>query len=133
MAVTVVTPVALVINTFSTSQTDSAGCIVPTNATDGWTISVGAKGVVEKLILKFVTAAGGDTFTINKATLPPGLQAPLGNLTQTGTNGQVFYIVCEGQRVGSAAGLITVTCTDTGSKCGAFLMPDGIGGGTGIS
>lgn len=133
MAVTVVTPTTLVLNTFSATLTDAAGCIVPTSATDGWTVDVGAKGVVEKLILKFVTAAGGDTFTIVKATLPPGLQSPLGNITKTGTNGQVFYIVCEGQRVGSAAGVITITCTDTGSKCGAFLMPDGIGGGTGIS
>lgn len=133
MAVTVVTPTTFAINTASASLTDSAGCIVPTSATDGWTVSLGTKGVTEKLILKFVWGANSDTVTIAAATNPPGLQAPLGAIAIAGTANQVKYIVCEGQRIGSAAGVITITCTDTGTKCGAFIMPDGIGGGTGIS
>lgn len=132
MAVTAVVPVQLVTNTPSADILDADGTAAATPA-DGWTVPLGSQGVVEKVVLKFLADASGDTVTILAGDNPPSLTAGKGNLTVTLAASDVKYLVLEAGRFLQDDNSIKATCTDAGTTVKAFLMPVAIGGGSGIA
>jgi hypothetical protein len=139
-------------NTASATLADSTGT-VPTTAGDGWLIDLGAKHRSGVLVVKFVDGGGGDTVVVQPGVYPPAMTQSLGSLSIALTASQVKYVVLEGARfqtgtitltnpndaTGTAttatvtANKIWVTCGSTSTKCAAFFIPVGIGGGTGVS
>jgi hypothetical protein len=126
MATTAITPTALTLNT-ATSDTDDAAGTVATTPGDGWAITI--SGPAERYLLKFVADGSGDTVVITAGDSPPAILAGLGNLSITLAASDVKYIVVEGARFMQNNGTIVATCGDTGTKCYAWKMPLGGGGG----
>ena len=121
MAVTVVTPTVLVLDTASATLADSTGTVATTPAT-GWTIDVGGYKS-DKILLKFLADATGDSVYINYGDNPPAARAGLGKITVTLAASEVKYIVCETARVMQSDGLITAYCADAGTMAWCFIMP----------
>ncbi len=126
MATTAITPTALTLNT-ATADTDDAAGTVATTVADGWAIAV--SGPAERYLLKFVADGSGDTVVITAGDSPPAILAGLGNLSITLAASDVKYIVVEGARFLQNDNTIVATCGDTGTKCYAWKMPLGGGGG----
>lgn len=132
MSVTDITPTQLVTNTRSADITDSDGTAAGTPA-DGWSITLGSQGTVEKLLLKFAADGSGDTVTVLAGDNPPALTAGKGNLSVVLAASDVRYVVLEAGRFLQDDNTVKATCTDAGTTVKAFLMPVAIGGGSGIA
>ena len=116
MAVTVITPTSLTLDTTSGAVTDSD--IV--TGTDGASIAVAKH---RKLLLRLVPAAG-EVFTIAAGDLPPSHRKGLGSLAiDTGTT-VAEYVVIDASRFKQNDGTILVTTTTNNTKITAFLLPD---------
>lgn len=123
MATTTITPTTLTMNTASADLDDASGTVAATPA-DGWSISAaGLSG--DRLLLKFVADATGDTVVVTAGDKPPGHLVGLGTLSITLAANDVKYVPVEGGRFLQSDGTIVATCTDTGTKCSAFIMPKG--------
>jgi hypothetical protein len=132
MAVTAITPVQLALNTASADLPDAAGTVATTPA-DGWSITLGAAGIVERMMLKFLADGSGDTVTILAGDSPLAVRAGLGNLAITLAANDVKHIYIEAARFLHDDNTIKATCTDAGTSVIAFLSPKGIGGGSGVA
>lgn len=131
MAETAISLTQLVLNTASADIDDAAGTVAATPA-DGWAIDVGASQTPEKVILKFVADGSGDTVVLVAGDNPPAKRAGLGNLSITLAANDVKYIAVEGARFLHDDNKIRATCADAGTKCNAFALPAGIGGGAAV-
>lgn len=129
MAVTVITPIPLVLNTASADLTDGDGTVATTPA-HGWLITAGGMSG-DRLLLKFLGGAAGDAIVFTQGVRPPSQRQDLG---ATGTDlptglditlaaNDVRYIVVEISRFGDAAGKIACICTEADTSCIAFLLP----------
>lgn len=132
MSVTAITPKQLVTNTPSDDLLDSNGTAAGTPA-DGWSIALGSQGVVEKLLIKLLADGSGDTVTFLAGDNPPSLTAGKGDLDVVLAASDVRYLVLEAGRFLHDDNTIKATCTDAGTTILAFLMPVGVGGGSGIA
>lgn len=126
MATTAITPVSLTVNTASADKADADGVVADTPA-DGWAIAISQP--VERYLLKFGTDGSGDTIVITAGDDPPAVLAGLGSLSITLAASDVKYVVVEGARFLQNDGTIVATCGNAASKCTAFRMPVGGGGG----
>jgi hypothetical protein len=126
MATTAITPTDLVMNTVSADILDGDGTVATTPA-DGWVIAAnGDNG--DRLLLKFLADASGDTVTILAGDRPPSSRAGLGNLAIVLAASDVRYITVEAARFLQDDGSIHATCVDAGTSCYAFRMPKGLTG-----
>lgn len=121
MATTAITPTSLVLNTESADILDANGDVA-TTPTDGWVITPADPGR-RLTLLKFLADATGDTVTIVAGDRPPSQRAGLGNLTITLAASDVRYIVVEKARFLQDDGTYLATCTDAGTTCKAFDLP----------
>ena len=121
MATTAITPTELVINTVSADILDADGTAATTPA-DGWVIAAaGHSG--DRLLLKFLAGASGDTVTITAGDRPPAQREGLGTLAIVLAASDVRYICIEAARFLQDDGTIEAVCTDTGTTCKAFIIP----------
>ena len=129
MAVTEITPTELVINTPSDDTLDADGTVATTPA-DGWQINAnGMNG--DRLLLKFLADATGDTVVFTQGERPPSHRAGLGatgTAMPTGLDvvlaaNDVRYICVEISRFGDADGHIHAICADAGTSCKAWYLP----------
>ena len=125
MAVTVITPEVLTLDTRSSDLPDASGTVAPT-PTDGWTIDVtGYKA--NRVLLKFLADGTGDTVTILAGDYPPAARQGLGNISIVLAASDVRYVVVESARVmqsdSTYAGMIRATCVDAGTMCWAMILP----------
>lgn len=132
MAETAITPTQLVTGTASADIADADGTAADTQA-DGWAVALGANGDADKLLLKFLDDGSGATVTIAAGDKPPAERAGLGSVTFTLAASDVKYIVVEGARHLHDDNKIRCSSSDAGTKIKAFLMPKGVGGGSGIA
>lgn len=132
MATTAVTPTQLVAGTVSADILDSDGVVADTPS-DGWAIALGANGNTDKLIIRLVADATGDTAVVTAGDRPPAELAGKGSLSITLAASDARWIVLESGRHEQNDNTIVITCTDTGTKCLALLMPKGIGGGSAMA
>lgn len=124
MAVTVITPTTLVMNTESADILDGDGTVATTPA-DGFSIAAaGLNG--DRLLLKFLADGTGDTVVIVAGDRPPSQRAGLGNLSIVLAASDVRYICVEAARFLQDDGTILATCTDAGTSCKAFILPKGL-------
>lgn len=121
MATTAITPTELVINTASADILDGDGDAATTPA-DGWVIAAAGLGG-DRLLLKFLADASGDTVTIVAGDRPPSQRAGLGDLEITLAASDVKYVCVEASRFLQDDGSIHATCTDAGTTCKAFIIP----------
>ena len=119
----VVTPTTLVMNTESADILDANGTSINTASTDVFSIS--AAGLPPgRLLLKFLVNGTGDTITIAAGDRPPSQRAGLGALTIVMAASDVRYIVVDSSRFLQDDGTIRATCTDDGTTCKAFIIPN---------
>ncbi len=130
MAVTEITPTELTINTKSDDILDGDGTAATAPA-EGWQINAGGMNG-DRLLLKFLGPAGGDTVVFTQGVRPPSQRADLG---ETGTEiddggldltlaaNDVRYICVEISRFGDDEGHIHCVCTNAATTCYAFLLP----------
>lgn len=134
MAVTDITPLALVMNTASGDLAD-ADAVVPTSATDGWNVLATGSGILARdydgtrLLLKFVADGTARTVTIKAGDRPPSQRAGLGDLEIALAISDVKYIAVEAARFRQDDGKINIVTSNAAVKMGAFLMPRALGGG----
>lgn len=126
MAVTVITPTQLVMNTFSADILATDG-VVATTPSDGWSIAAGGRNG-DRLFLYFLVDGSGDTITIKAGDRPPSSLKGLGDLVQVFAASDERRVCVEAARFLQDDGTILVTATDAGSKCAAFIMPKGVTG-----
>lgn len=123
MAVTVVTPEVLTLDTRSSDLPDASGTVATTPA-DGWTIDVtGYKA--NRILLKFLADASGDTVVINAGDYPPAARQGLGDISVVLAASDVRFIVVEAARVMQDDGLITAYCADAGTMAWCIILPLG--------
>lgn len=132
MAVTAIVPEQLVTNTRSADKS-VADATVATTPADGWSIALGANAVTEKLILFWSADATGDTVTILAGDNPPSLLAPLGNLAIVLAASDERMVILDAGRFLHDDNTVKATCVDAGTGLRAFLLPKGIGGGSGVA
>ena len=132
MATTAITPTQLVAGTVSADILDANGTVADTPS-DGWAIALGAGGVTDKLILKFLTDGSGDTLVVTAGDRPPAELAGKGALSITLAASDARWIVLESGRHEQNDNTVVITCGDTGTKLLALLMPKGIGGGSAVA
>ena len=118
-----VTPTTLVINAVSADILDAGGTSINTAATDVFAIAAGglAGG---RLLLKFLVNGSGDTITIKAGDRPPSQRVDLGDLDIVLAANDVRYICVELGRFLQDNGTIRATCTDDGTTCKAFILPN---------
>ena len=121
MATTAITPRVLAINVMSADILDANGTAA-TTPTDGWVIAAAGVGG-DRLLLKFLADASGDTVTIVAGDRPPSQRSGLGNLSLVLAASDVRYVCVEAGRFLQDTGAIHATCTDAGTTCDAFLLP----------
>jgi len=130
MAVTEITPTELEINTKSADILDADGTVATTPA-HGWQINAGGMNG-DRLLLKVLADASGDTVVFTQGVRPPSQRADLGatgteiddgGLDLTLAASDVRYICVEISRFGDDEGHIHCVCTDAGTSCKAFLLP----------
>jgi hypothetical protein len=128
MAVTDITPLALVMDTASADLPDAAGTSIAAGV-DGFSIvqTATSEGYGGNLLLKFVEA-GADTatVTINAGAKPPSMRADLGDLTFSLAASDVKHIVVEQGRYTQSDGTITGTVAGNSVndvKMAAFRLP----------
>jgi len=125
MAVTVVTPEVLTMDTRSADLPDASGTVA-TTPTDGWTIDVTGYHA-NQILLKFLADASGDTVTILAGDYPPAARQGLGNISIVLAASDVRYVPVESARVmqsdSTYAGKIRATCVDAGTMCWAMILP----------
>lgn len=128
-----ITPVALTMNTMSDDLDDASGTAI-SNTANTFVIATSASGVAvrdmqgTRLLLKFVADGSGDTVVIKAGDRPPSQRADLGDLSLVLAASDVRYIAVEAGRFLQDDGSIHATCSDTGTKASAFLLPRGLGG-----
>ena len=93
MATTAITPVTMVMNTAGADLPDASGTVATTPA-DGWVIAAGGLSG-NRLLLKFLADASGDTVTIAAGDNPPAVRKGLGALAITLAASDVKHIVVE--------------------------------------
>lgn len=120
MAVTVITPLSLVLDTASIDHADANATAIATGA-DGWECDIGK---ARKVVIKFVTDATGSTETITAGDLPPSHRKGLGNLAITMAASDVKYVVIDAARFKHNDGLIRGTCSLDADKITVFKLPD---------
>lgn len=125
MAVTVIVPTVLAINTASASLTDAAGGQVATTPAHGWDLAASAYHADHILLKFFADAAGETAVVITAGDNPPAIRAGGGDLTITLTADLVKYIVVETSRFMQNDGTIHAYCTDAGTRMSAFILPVG--------
>lgn len=123
MATTAITPESLVLNTAGADLPDASG-VVATTPTDGWVIAAAGRPG-NRLLLKFLADATGDTVTILAGDNPPSHRKGLGALTIVLAANDVKHISVEASRFLQDDGTITATCTDAGTMCWAWILPAG--------
>jgi len=121
MATTAITPEALAINVAGADLPDASG-VVATTPADGWVIAAGARGG-DRLLLKFLADATGDTVTILAGDRPPSQRTGLGNLAIVLAASDVRHVCVEASRFLQDDGSIHATCVDAGTMCWAFILP----------
>lgn len=130
MAVTAITPTTLVLNTKSADILDADG-VVATTPADGWVIAAGGRSG-DRLLLKFLADASGDTVVFHQGDRPPSQRAELGatgteiddgGLDLTLAASDVRYICVEASRFLQDDGTIHAHCADAGTSCKAFIIP----------
>lgn len=126
MAASTVTPIALTLDTASTSTTDAAGGTANATPGDGWTCDItGYKA--NRLLLKFFADASGESaVTISAGDYPPAARAGLGDISVTLTANQVKYICVEAARVMQSDGTILADSVDAGTRMTVFVLPLGV-------
>ena len=118
-----VTPTVLVINAESADILDAGGTSITTAATDVFAIAAGGEAG-NHLLLKFLVNGSGATITILAGDRPPSQRVDLGDLDFVLAANDVRYIVIETGRFLQDDGTIRATCTDDGTTCKAFTLPD---------
>lgn len=129
MADVAITPITLVMNAASADHADADGTAITTANANVFAIAAGGKNG-DRLLLKFVADASGDTVTILKGDRPPSQRKDLGDLSFVLAASDVKYIPVEAARFLQDDGTIRATCLDDGTKCSAFIMPKGLTGGS---
>lgn len=132
MSVTTVTAKQLVTNTRSDDILDGDGTVA-TTPTDGWSVSLGSQGQVERALFKFLADGTGDTVTFLAGDHPMSANAGKGNMTVTLAASDVRYIMIEGGRFLHDDGTVKATCVDAGTTMLVFLLPVATFGGSGIA
>lgn len=128
MATTAIATELLTLNTRSTDF-DAAGGgsgnnIVATTPADGWVISPPSGQVLgERLVLRLIADASGDTVVIKAGDRYPAQRVDLGDMNVTLAASDVRYIAIETSRFLQNDGTILVTCTDTGTILTAIMLP----------
>ena len=121
MATTPINPTTLVVNTESADILDGDGTVA-TAPTEGWVIAAAGLGG-DRLLLKFLADATGDTVTLLAGDRPPAQRQGLGNLAIVLAANDVRYICVEASRFLQSDGTILATCVDAGTSCKAFIIP----------
>ena len=128
MATTAVTCELLTINTRSTDFVATGGGsgnnVVADTPSDGWVISPPSGQVLgERLILRLIADATGDTVVITAGDRYPAQRADLGPMSIVLAASDTRFISIETSRFLQNDGTIIVTCTDTGSALTALMLP----------
>ncbi len=76
------------------------------------------------LLLKFLADSTGDTITIVAGDRPPSQLEGIGALDITMAANDVRYLIIETGRFLQDDGTIRATCTDDGTTCKAFIIPE---------
>ena len=118
-----VTPTALAINVESADILDAGGTSINTASSDVFAIAAGGSAG-NHILLKFLVDASGDTITIKAGDRPPSQLVDLGDLDFVLAANDVRYIVVETGRFLQDDGTIRATCTDDGTTCKAFTIPE---------
>ena len=121
MAVSVITPIVLVLNTATIDHADADASAM--DGTDGADVAAAKIGKNQLVLLKFVDDGTGSTVTIQAGDNPPSMTAGLGNITITLAASDVKYIAVEQARVTQSDGKIHASSTDAGPKITAFVLP----------
>lgn len=132
MAVTVITPTQLVLDTPSADILDSDGTVATTPA-DGFSIALGTRGRIGSLIIKLLADGSGDTVVFKAGDQPPAMRAGLGDLSVVLAASDVRYIVIESARFMQDDNTVLATCTDAGTSMRVFAMPIALDGGSAIA
>lgn len=130
MATTAITCELLTLNTRGEDNLDggngsgAANGLVASTPADGWVISP-PSGLQfdERLIFRLIVDGTGDTIVFNAGDRYPAQRADLGNLSITMAASDVRMICVETSRFLQNDGTILVTCTDTGSRIQAYMLP----------
>lgn len=123
MATTAITPEVLALNVAGADLPDASG-VVATTPADGWVIAAaGHSG--NRLLLKFLADASGDTVTFTAGDNPPSQRKGLGTLAITLAANDVKHVVVEASRFLQDDGTIEAVCTDAGTMCWAWILPKG--------
>jgi len=121
MAVTTITPEVLTLDTRSSDLPDASG-VVATTPADGWDIDVtGYKA--NRILLKFLADASGDTVYVDSGDYPPAARAGLGDVSVVLAASDVRFICVEAARVMQSDGKIHAYCADAGTMCWCFILP----------
>ena len=123
MVDTAVTPTTLAINVESADILDAGGTAIGTASTDVFAIAAGG-AAGHHILLKFLSDATGDTVTIAAGDRPPSQREGLGSLAIVLAANDVRYIVIETGRFLQDDGTLRATCTDDGTTCKAFILPN---------
>lgn len=123
MAVTVVTPVSLALETVSADLGTSLGAIVATTPATGFEISPPAGFTWDHCLLYLEVDASGDTIVIKAGDNPPSARAALGDLSIVMAALDVRVIVVEGGRHAQDDNKLLITCTDAGTLVAAVFLP----------
>lgn len=127
MAVTTITPLALVMDVASADLPDAGDTSVATGA-DGFSIAATAasEGYGGNLLIKIVAPTNAGTVTFTAGVKPPSMRADLGTLAVTMAADDVKYIVVEQGRFqqtdGTIDGIISGAGADT-MLMAAFRLP----------
>lgn len=121
MAVTAVTPTVLAVNTVSADILDADGTVA-TTPTDGWSVDLaGHSG--QRVLVKLLADASGDTVTFTAGDRPPSQRSGLGSLAVVLAASDVRYIVIEQSRFLHDDGTFKATCVDAGTSMRVFILP----------
>lgn len=131
MAVTAITPFQLVAGTMSDDLNDSDGTVASVVG-DGWAIALGTRGSTDRLLLRVLADGTGDTIVVAAGDSQAPLRAK-GSKSYVLAASDCRIIVLESGRHEQDDGTILITCSDTGTKMAAFLMPVAQGGGGAIA
>ena len=128
MAVEPVTCELLTLNTRSTDFVATGGGtlnnLVATTPADGWEISPpSGETMGERLILRLIADATGDTAVVKAGDRYPAQRADLGDMNVVLAASDVRYIAIETSRFLQNDGKIIVTCTDAGTILLAMMLP----------
>lgn len=134
MAVTAITPVALVEGTESLDLV-GRGTVAATPA-DGWQISApaaegigGLKSPWDSVIIVLEADASGDTVVFTAGDNPPSLQAGKGNDSVVLAASDLVIYKPEPARLVQNDNTIIATCTDAGTRLYALILPRSVGRG----